>query len=291
MPAGDGSGHECPEPRRAEREHPRRNSTAYTYDPLNRQTQKALPGGETLAYGYDDVGNMTSLTDGGGEIDYAYNDVNLLTTLTEPGGAQTTFTYDSNNRRLTTAFPNGVTETRTYDDSGRLASVGGKDAGGTVLTSSAYTYTDAGSQDAALVQTLTDTLGNVTTYSYDALNRLTRAQRGGTDPSDFQYAYDGAGNRTTQTANGTPISYTSNAANELTAAGSTTYTYDANGNETGNSAGLAFAYNAKNQTTSVTPPGGAALAMSYSGATQAARRLRQQHAGQRAAGAASRERQ
>ncbi len=47
---------------------------------------------------------------------------------------------------------------------------------------------------------------------------------------------------------------------ELTAAGSTTYSYDANGNLTGNSAGLSLSYNALNQTASITPPGGSAIA-------------------------------
>ena len=45
-------------------------------------------------------------------------------------------------------------------------------------------------------------------------------------------------------------------------------TYDANGNETSSSAGLSLGYNAKDQTSSLTPPGGSALAQSYTGATQ-----------------------
>jgi len=103
------------------------------------------------------------------------------------------------------------------------------------------------------------------------LNRLLEAQAknsGGSVISDVQDAYDGAGNRTSQSGTGGTVSYTYNAANELTAAGNTTFSYDANGNETGNSAGLAFGYNAKDQTNSLTPPGGSALAQSYTGATQ-----------------------
>lgn len=60
---------------------------------------------------------------------------------------------------------------------------------------------------------------------------------------DYQYTYDGAGNRLTQTVNGTTTSYTYNNANELTSDGSTTYNYDANGNLTGNGAGLSLSYN------------------------------------------------
>jgi YD repeat-containing protein len=87
----------------------------------------------------------------------------------------------------------------------------------------------------------------------------------------YAYAYDGANNRTSQTINGAATSYTYNAADELTAAGDTTYSYDADGNRTGNSAGQALVYNAINQTASVTPAGGSAVAMAYTGASQVQR--------------------
>ncbi|CCF85157.1 RHS repeat-associated core domain-containing protein [Nitrolancea hollandica] len=47
--------------------------------------------------------------------------------------------------------------------------------------------------------------------------------------------------------------------------------YDANGNLTGNSAGLSLSYNALNQTASITPPGGTAIGMSYAGDSQVER--------------------
>jgi YD repeat-containing protein len=46
-----------------------------------------------------------------------------------------------------------------------------------VLSSFSYTYTKpATTTDTALRQTMTDAAGNVTTYTYDVLNRLTQAQ-------------------------------------------------------------------------------------------------------------------
>jgi RHS repeat-associated protein len=60
-------------------------------------------------------------------------------------------------------------------------------------------------------------------------------------------------------------------ANELTHAGATTYAYDADGNQTSNSAGQAFAYNAKNQATSYTPLGGGPLSQNFLGEGQAER--------------------
>ena len=57
----------------------------------------------------------------------------------------------------------------------------------------------------------------------------------------------------------------------MTAAGAITYSYDANGNLSGNSAGMSLSYNAKDQTTSITPAGGSATAMTYTGEGQSDR--------------------
>lgn len=57
----------------------------------------------------------------------------------------------------------------------------------------------------------------------------------------------------------------------MTTAGSTTYSFDANGNQTGASGGLSFAYNAKDQTSSITPAGGSAISMTYRGPNQTER--------------------
>ncbi|HSH61576.1 MAG TPA: RHS repeat-associated core domain-containing protein [Acidimicrobiales bacterium] len=61
---------------------------------------------------------------------------------------------------------------------------------------------------------------------------------------------------------------TFNAADQLTARGSVTYSYDANGNQTASSAGQALAYNAADQTTSLKRAGGSALGATYAGASQ-----------------------
>jgi RHS repeat-associated protein len=50
--------------------------------------------------------------------------------------------------------------------------------------------------------------------------------------------------------------------------GSTTYQYDLAGNLVSSSQGLGLTYNAKNQTTSVTPPGGSEVTMDYADAPQ-----------------------
>ena len=249
-------------------------TTTYTYDALNRETGKTLPSGATFAYGYDGVGNMTSYADSGGTVSYTYSPVNTLSTLTDPGTNETTYAYNAEYQPTSIAYPNGATMTLTYTTAGQMASIVAKNSGGTELTGYTYSYVNPANGTAtALRYSMTDASGATTAYSYDVLNRLTEAKTtsGGTVTADYQYAYDGNGNRTSQDANGNSTAYTYNAANELTAAGATTYSYDANGNETGNSSGLSLTYNAANMTSSITPPNASAIAMTYTGATQTQR--------------------
>ena len=99
-------------------------------------------------------------------------------------------------------------------------------------------------------------------YVYDYLNRITYAEDGGIT---YSYAYDQNGNMTSKTVNQTTTSYTHNAANQLT---SQLASHDGNGNLLQTSGGNAYGYNAKDQTTSFTPPGGSAQAASYAGTNQ-----------------------
>jgi RHS repeat-associated protein len=88
----------------------------------------------------------------------------------------------------------------------------------------------------------------------------------------YQYAYDANGNMTTKTIGGVTTSYGYNTANELTTVnGATAYSYDSEGNATTSPSLSALTYNAKNQTSSTTPLGGSAIAMTYSGPTQGLR--------------------
>jgi RHS repeat-associated protein len=241
------------------------------YDALNRVVSETLPGGSVITYGYDPVGNLTSLTDGGGTVTYGYNQVNLLTSVREPGQLRTTLTYDPSYRRKTVRYPNGVTMKMNYDFTGRLTKVAGVDGAGVPLTSFSYSYTDPVGRDSDLRQSVTDLDGNTTTYSYDVANRLvdaTTRNPAAAVVARYQYAYDGNGNLLQRTVDGATTTYQYNSANQLVSGGGTSYTYDANGNLLTSSAGFAASYNAKDQTTSITPPGGATVTMAYAGPGQ-----------------------
>ena len=243
-------------------------TTTYTYDALNRLTQEQFPGGRTNSYTYDAASNLKTLVDSGGTTTYTYGPTNLLDALRAPGEtADSTFAYDDDDRRTTTTYPNGVVMSQSYDNPGRLKEIKGV-KGTTTLTKFAYTYIK-GASDTNLRQTVTDHNAKTTTYTYDALNRLTRAQdtAGGTD--DYQYTLDGNGNVTSRTKNGSTTAYSYSDANQLTQAGSTTYSYDDAGNLMSSSAGFAGTWNDKGQATSIKPEGGStAFSMGYFGPNQ-----------------------
>jgi RHS repeat-associated protein len=249
-------------------------NASFTYDYLNRPITKSTSSA-SLSVTYDGVGNLVSSNDSGGTTSYSYNPVDLLTSITEPNAKQTTFDYDTNYRRLHTHYPNGVSLAMTYDASGRGTGVTATASSGSVITSFSYSYTNpATGKDSTLRYSVVDASGNITRYAYDVLDRLTEAQTknsAGAVTDDRQYGYDPLGNRTTQTVNGVTTPYFYNTANQMTAAGATTYSYDLVGNETANSAGLSFAYNTKNQTTSVATGPLSSHTMAYAGDGQSER--------------------
>ena len=270
-------------------------TSTWDYDALGRRIEDTLPPG-TTTYAWDASSNLTSLTDGGGTVSYRYDDVNRVKDLTEPGGSCvspvslcTTFGYTNRDQRERTTYPNGVEQTVTFDSSDKPTRIRAI-KGATVLTDFTYVYDEAspGTRKTRLRQSVTDKDGNKTAYGYDFLDRLTSAverNSASTIIDNRAYTYDFASNRKSQTINGATTSYAYNAANQLcwtyngvsSAAcgsppgGATTYSYDANGNTTASSAGLAFSYNLRDQTTSFTPPGGTATSFAYAGTGQSER--------------------
>lgn len=89
----------------------------YTYDILNRVTQKVTTGvsNSSVSYKYDKEGNKINVTDSAeGNISYAYDAMNRLSTVTS-NNATTSYTYDAVGNRKSFSLPNGVTTTYEYD--------------------------------------------------------------------------------------------------------------------------------------------------------------------------------
>jgi len=239
----------------------------YTYDALNRMTLKDIPGGTAadVYYTYDVEGHQLSSRfssisgaglsqtyDGFGRLVSATNDMSgtALTLsylydadgnrirVTHPGGTYFTFEYDGLDRQ-NAIRENGSTlvATVTYDNQGRRSG----DTRGAVST--AYGY-DAVSRPTSIADDLAGTTSDVTTtLSYNTASQIVGQSR-----SNDAYAFGGYPN--------VSRSYATNGLNQYTTAGSASFTYDANGNLTGDGTST-FTYDAENRL--VSRSGGLAL--------------------------------
>ncbi|MDH5669368.1 MAG: RHS repeat-associated core domain-containing protein [Nitrospira sp.] len=164
-----------------------------------------------------------------------YDNASRRATMTVVGQPQVTYTYDNANR-LTTIVQGTSTVTIAYDDADRRTSV---------------TYPNTNKME----------------YAYNAASELTTVtyKQGTTTLGTLTYAYDGAGNRlqtvgTFARTNLPPAltSATYNANNQQTAFGTTTETYDLNGNlatSTDTSVTTTYTWNARNQLTGISRTG------------------------------------
>jgi RHS repeat-associated protein len=248
-------------------------TTTYTFDGYNRVSEIQQSGQENLNYTYDPAGNLKTEQGAGGTTTYSYDKANEVSGVNQSGNnANETFVYNGGN--LTNVYvPGNITETLSYDQNNRETSIKAV-KGTTTLTSYSGSYTNSAGQDTNLLQSLTNNVSGVTTaYGYDALNRLTSASGSGTGANSWTYAYDNNGNPTQTSHNGSYSAiYGYNANNELkTAGGAPDGTYDNNGNQMSLGSGTSFYYDAKNQTSSITPAGQSTQVAVYTDADQANR--------------------
>ena len=157
------------------------------------------------------------------------------------------YPYDAASNLTGTSYPNGTSIAFGYDAANRLAQVVNALQGIPALTL-AYTLDAVGNRAALSVD------GVKTNFSYDALNELLSAQLG---PLKSTWTYDAVGNRSKQTSPLGAITYTYDVGDRLLAAGTATFTYDANGNQTSvaktfSSQPLIYQYDAANRLVAVT---------------------------------------
>jgi RHS repeat-associated protein len=246
-------------------------TTTYTYDGYNRVTEIQQSGQANLNYTYDAAGNLKTEQGAGGTTTYSYDKANEVSGINQSvNNANETFVYTGGNL-VNVYVPGSITETLSYDQAGRETSINAV-KGSTTLTSYSGSYTNSSGADTDLLQTLKNNVtGTTNTYGYDGLNRLkTVTGTGGTSPNSWTYAYDKNGNITQTSKNGTYSAiYGYNGDNELTTSGGVADgTYDSNGNQLSLGSGESFYYDAKNQTSSITPSGGSTQVAVYTDADQ-----------------------
>jgi RHS repeat-associated protein len=205
----------------------------FTYDNMNRlkQTQTAytfVPRTLTVNYTYDAASNRKTMTDAeNGVTTYSYDALNRLQSILDFNNNNFGFGYDDLNRRTSLTRPNGVSTNYAYQpNTNYLQSVLHQIAGPATIDGATYTYDNAGNR-LMKIDNRTNTQYN---YSYDNIYQLTTVTQGLTTPPTIEnYTFDLVGNRLTDFA-GNSYSY-NNPSNHLDSVGSTTYAYDANGND------------------------------------------------------------
>jgi RHS repeat-associated protein len=160
------------------------DTITFTYDELRRPKSRSVDGvSETV--GYDALGRLTSVANALGSFGYTYDALSdRLTNITYPNGQQTDLSY--------------------FGASGqwRLQQILHKKPGGALLSRHAYTYSGSGNIKTWVQET--DTGGaKEYEFGYDGAERLTAATLRTTAVlptvlKRYVYAYDKAGNRTSE---------------------------------------------------------------------------------------------
>jgi RHS repeat-associated protein len=224
-------------------------TTSWTYDARGRVTgETKTSGAHTFVTGHSyrsDDAPATLIYPDGEVLTYSYDARGLLTALTGTqegwGGASTAnylsaATYTALAQPLSRTYGNAATVSYGYHPTSyRLASL---TAPGVNL---GYTYQNNGN-----VATISDS-GQVTTFTYDDLDRLKTASGG----YSASYTYQPNGNLTTKTEGGATVSLTYGAGKHApVSVNSQAYTYDPNGNLKVRP-GQTFGYDAENRLTQI----------------------------------------
>ena len=204
-----------------------------TYDSAGRLTSMADAFGNITTLGRDAAGRLSSISaPGSRSLTLTYNAANRIASLSGPAGLIATYTYDAASRLQKVTYTDGRGYTFSYDSSRQILTV--SDLSGKVLETHTYTGNKAITSEISegrekytlsyglLKTTVTDALGNVTTYDWTNI----WGKKYVTKISGPCASCGGGGNQTqawTYDDKGRVLSYTDGDGNK------TTYVYDANG--------------------------------------------------------------
>ncbi|MEM8964585.1 MAG: hypothetical protein AAGD38_24070, partial [Acidobacteriota bacterium] len=210
-------------------------TTTYTYDVAGDLAAIDFPDGSAVVYLRDLLGRVIEVTVSATGVTplttlYGYDEAGNLVTVTDPLGGVTTWVYDQVNRPTTRTLPNGVTTAWTYDLRDRITSIVHTDNVGLVLASATYQRAISGEPTR-----ITREDGSWVDLSYDGALRLAAESHhdsAGVLVETITYTYDAAGNRTTRTDNSGVSTYGYDPGHRLVSASGASaeaYNYDADG--------------------------------------------------------------
>ena len=222
----------------------------YTVDALNRMLTDTNPAGQTIAYGYDDAGNLVSITlPGGLVLQKSYDGANRLESLLDWQGRVTNYFRDADGRLGGFTLPNGVVSTLGYDAASRPVHVDHAFAG-TPFASFDYGLDNVGNRKTKV------SLAGTETATLDELYRITGVAY--PDGRTEAFGYDATGNRVSKTSGGVTSNSLFDVADQLLDAGDGTGTrvYDNNGQLLQEGAHRGYTWDARQQLVGIsdTPP-------------------------------------
>jgi RHS repeat-associated protein len=204
-------------------------TTTWTYNEFNQPLTESDSAGVTTTRTYDAAGNLTSIARPlvgaspaqTATVRYTYGDAvhpGDVTRTTDARGKATDYVYDARGNCTSVTDPTGRRTTHTYNIVGWLTSTVSPAGNATGGTPAQWTTTFADFTGFGQPRTITDPLGNDTTYAFDATqnrtevldadNRRTRIDHDGLgnpvlvtkpDGSTQATSYDDNGNRAVQT--------------------------------------------------------------------------------------------
>ncbi|HMZ17008.1 MAG TPA: RHS repeat-associated core domain-containing protein [Blastocatellia bacterium] len=217
----------------------------YSYNPISGYLAGiTAPGGGTLAFTYDGALLLRTVWGGAvaGNVSHTYNNNFLVASQSVNDANTVNFQYD-NDGLLTGA--GGLTLTRhalngllTGDSLSNVAGNWSYNGFGEVtshnaLFNGAPLYAADYTRDKlGRISRKTETIGgatNIYDYGHDAAGRLSTVTLNDAPAPAVTYSYDGNGNRTARTFNGTPTNATYDAQDRLLQSGSANYSYTDNG--------------------------------------------------------------
>jgi RHS repeat-associated protein len=245
------------------------NSIDFTFDNLNRATTKNLPGSEPdVTYAYDNLGRLTAASQTGHSLAFTYDALGRNLTQAGPQGTVAS-QWDLAGRRTRLTYPgSGLYVDYDYLVTGDMTKIRENGAASGIGVLATFGYDDLGQRTS-----LTFGNGASTSYSYDAVSRLTALTNDlagtGNDLTIGSMSYNPASQIISQVRSNDSFAWTghgsgsttgvANGLNQLTSIGGGATAHDARGNLTSDpTTGKTYGYSSENLLTSAS--GGVSLA-------------------------------
>jgi len=181
------------------------------YDELSRVRAQRGNNGQNVRYGYDDNGNVKTITDSLNKVTtLTYDALDRVVTSTDPLGGVTRLAYNKGGQLASVTDPRNLVTTYTYDGFGQLWTLTSPDTGTTKFAYDAYGRRTSMTRAYGTADAIT------TTFGYDTLGRVTSvAANSATQTIAYDTCTNGSGRVCTVTDPSGSVTYTYTATGQI----------------------------------------------------------------------------